>query len=137
MAVLFEIEHATTYRYANPVTFGTHRAMFLPRPAANGRLLSWSVNTSLASRIHWVSDALANNVTVMEFSDPGKELTFTFQFRGIHFGAPVILHTCERCLGSGRIRERGNRIVCKACAGAGKAIAAERVCNNILAQSGR
>jgi transglutaminase-like putative cysteine protease len=23
----------------------------------------------------------------MEFNDPGKELTFTFQFRGIHFGA--------------------------------------------------
>ena len=61
--------------------------MFLPRPAAQGRLLNWSAKTSLASKIWWVSDALSNNVTVMEFSEPGKELTFTFQFRGIHFGA--------------------------------------------------
>jgi transglutaminase-like putative cysteine protease len=87
MAILFEIEHATAYRYANPVTFGTHRAMFLPRPAANGRLLSWSVKTSLPSKIRWISDALSNNVTVMEFNDPGRELNFTFQFRGMHFGA--------------------------------------------------
>jgi transglutaminase-like putative cysteine protease len=87
MAILFEIEHATTYKYKNPVTFGTHRAMFLPRPAASGRLLSWSVKTSLPCKIHWVSDALSNNVTVMEFSDAGKELTFTLQFQGIHFGA--------------------------------------------------
>jgi transglutaminase-like putative cysteine protease len=87
MAVLFEIEHATTYRYANPVTFGTHRAMFLPRPAARGRLLDWSVKTSLPSKVHWVSDALSNNVAVMNFSEPGKELTFNFRFRAMHFGA--------------------------------------------------
>src|SRR6187401_2710087 len=84
VAILFEIKHDTGYKYANPVTFGTHRAMFLPRPAARGRLLSWSAKTSLASSIRWVSDGLSNNVTVMEFSEPGKDLTFTFQFRGIH-----------------------------------------------------
>ena len=50
---------------------------------------------------------------------------------------PVILRTCERCLGSGRIKERGSRIVCKACAGVGRAVAAERVCNDILARSAR
>ena len=90
MAIIFEIEHVTNYKYANPVTIDTHRAMFLPRPAAQGRLLDWSAKTSLASKIRWVSDALSNNVTVMEFSEPGKELTFTFQFRGVHFGAKGI-----------------------------------------------
>jgi len=90
MPILFEIEHVTTYRYRNPVTFGTHRAMFLPHPAASGRLLNWSVKTSLPSTIRWISDTLSNNVTVMEFKDPGKELTFTFQFRGVHFGAKTI-----------------------------------------------
>ena len=90
MAILFEIEHVTNYKYANAVTFDTHRAMFLPRPAAQGRLLDWSAKTSLASKIRWVSDSLSNNVTVMKFSEPGKELTFTFQFRGIHFGAKGI-----------------------------------------------
>ena len=87
MAILFEIEHVTTYKYKNPVTFGTHRAMFLPRPAARGRLLNWSAKTNLASKIRWVSDALSNNVTVMEFSGPAGELTFTFRFQGVHFGA--------------------------------------------------
>ena len=87
MAILFEIEHVTRYKYANTVTFDTHRAMFLPRPAAQGRLLDWSAKTTLASKIWWVSDTLSNNVTVINFSEPGKELTFTFQFRGMHFGA--------------------------------------------------
>ncbi len=90
MAVHFEIRHITTYKYANPVTFGTHQAMFLPRPAIRGRLLSWSARTSPPSRIRWVSDPLANNITVMEFSEPGLELVFTFQFRGVHYGARAV-----------------------------------------------
>ena len=68
MAIIFEIEHTTTYKYASPVTFGQHRAMFLPRPASRGRLLKWSAETVPASRIRWVNDSLSNNVTVMEFS---------------------------------------------------------------------
>jgi len=34
MAMVGEIEHITSYRYAKPVSFGTHRAMFLPRRGA-------------------------------------------------------------------------------------------------------
>lgn len=90
MAVHFEIRHTTTYKYARPVTFGAHRAMFLPRPAIRGRLLSWSVRTLPPSRVRWVSDPLANNITVMEFSEPSAELAFTFQFRGVHYGARPI-----------------------------------------------
>jgi DnaJ-class molecular chaperone len=48
---------------------------------------------------------------------------------------PLILRTCERCYGSGRIRERGNRIVCKPCQGTGKTTAADRLCSTILARS--
>ena len=87
MAVHFEIRHTTTYKYASPVTFGTHRAMFLPRLAVRGRLLGWSAKTSLPSTIRWVSDALANNITIIELPEPGAELTFDFQFRGVHYGA--------------------------------------------------
>ena len=90
MAVHLEIRHTTTYKYANPVSFGAHQAMFLPRPAIRGRLLSWSARTSPPSRIRWVSDPLANNITVMEFSEPGAELVFTFQFRGVHYGAKAV-----------------------------------------------
>ena len=90
MAIHFEISHTTTYRYASPVTFGTHRAMFLPRPASRGRLLNWSAQTNLPSKIRWVSDALSNNITVIDFNEGGTELTFAFKFQGIHFGAKDI-----------------------------------------------
>ncbi len=34
--------------------------------------------------------------------------------------APVIQETCVRCCGTGRVRERGERIICKVCAGTGR-----------------
>jgi DnaJ-class molecular chaperone len=34
--------------------------------------------------------------------------------------AAVVQQTCVRCCGTGRIRERGNRIICKACGGTGR-----------------
>jgi DnaJ-class molecular chaperone len=37
--------------------------------------------------------------------------------------ASVMQQTCVRCYGTGRIRERGNRIICKACAGSGRVTA--------------
>lgn len=86
MAVIGEITHTTTYRYTKPVTFGTHRAMFLPRRGASTRLLSWSARTSVPSKVHWVTDSRSNAVTVIEFNAPGSELTFTFKVRGIYFG---------------------------------------------------
>ena len=86
MAIIGEITHTTTYRYAKPVRFGTHRAMFLPRRGASTRLLRWSAATSLPSKVHWVTDSRSNAVTVMDFSEPGSELTFTFRVRGVYFG---------------------------------------------------
>src|SRR3981189_3746801 len=86
MAVVGEITHTTTYRYAKAVTFGTHRAMFLPRRGATARLLGWSVKTSPSSKIHWISDARSNAVTVFEFSNPGGAPKSTFRVRGIYFG---------------------------------------------------
>jgi transglutaminase-like putative cysteine protease len=86
MAIILEVSHTTTYNYAYPVTFGVHRAMFLPKPAARGRLLNWSAKTNLRSRTRWVSDGFSNNVTEIEFDEGGKEVTFAFQFQGIHFG---------------------------------------------------
>ena len=90
MAVLGKITHTTTYRYARPVTFGTLRAMFLPRRGASTRLLGWSARTSVPSKIHWISDSLSNTITVMEFSEAGSELTFTFEVRGIDYGTKGI-----------------------------------------------
>jgi DnaJ-class molecular chaperone len=38
--------------------------------------------------------------------------------------APVIQQTCVRCCGTGHVRERGNRIICKVCTGTGRTTAA-------------
>ena len=41
--------------------------------------------------------------------------------------ALAVQETCERCCGTGRVRERGNRIICKPCAGTGRVtVVAER-----------
>ena len=32
----------------------------------------------------------------------------------------VTEQTCVRCCGTGRVRERGNRIICKLCTGVGR-----------------
>ncbi|MEH2484791.1 transglutaminase family protein [Bradyrhizobium sp. AZCC 2230] len=86
MAMLGEITHTTTYRYTKPVSFGTHRAMFLPRRGACARLLGWSARTNPPSKVHWTTDARSNTVTVMEFSELASELTIIFQVRGVYFG---------------------------------------------------
>jgi transglutaminase-like putative cysteine protease len=86
MSVLYDIEHVTTYSYRNPVSFGAHRAMFLPRTGGRGRILSYSATTSLPSRMRWLNDAFSNVVTLIEFSEPGAELAVTFRVRGIHYG---------------------------------------------------
>lgn len=90
MAVLGKMIHTTIYRYAKPVTFGRHRAMFLPRRGAAARLLGWSAKTNIPSKIHWTSDPLSNVVTVIDFGGSASELTFTFEFHGIYFGSKGI-----------------------------------------------
>jgi transglutaminase-like putative cysteine protease len=90
MAVVYDIEHVTTYKYKNPVTFGQHRALFLPRVGYGGRIISYSLKTNVPSKAHWIMDALSNNVAIIDFVEPATELAVTFQFRGAHYGAPGI-----------------------------------------------
>ncbi len=86
MAILYEVEHVTTYRYASRVGFGPHRAMFLPRSGPYGRILTYSATTNLRSRVRWIIDALSNVVTLIDVDEPGTELRFDFKLRGIHYG---------------------------------------------------
>jgi DnaJ-class molecular chaperone len=37
--------------------------------------------------------------------------------------APVLQQTCVRCCGTGWVRERGSKIVCKPCKGSGRVAA--------------
>jgi transglutaminase-like putative cysteine protease len=86
MALVYEIKHNTTYRYAAPVTIGEHRAMFLPRVGYGGRVISHHIQTNVPSRIRWIMDTLSNNVAIMEFDAPATELSVECSFRAVHFG---------------------------------------------------
>jgi transglutaminase-like putative cysteine protease len=90
MAIVYELIHTTTYRYANPVILGEHRAMFLPRGSYAGRILNYSVKTNVPSNIHWISDTLSNNVAVLQFSQPTTDLTVICRVRGEHLGVKGI-----------------------------------------------
>ena len=91
MTVIYDLEHVTTYRYQKPVTFGEHRAIFLPSLGYSGRILRYSLETNIPAKVHWMTDTLSNNVAVLQFDDSAKELVVTYQFRGEHFG----LHDVE------------------------------------------
>jgi transglutaminase-like putative cysteine protease len=90
MSVIFDLEHVTTYRYAKPVTFGEHRAIFLPRGSYGGRLLSYSLDTNIPSQVRWMMDTLSNNVALITFEQPAQELGVTYRVRGEHFGYRAI-----------------------------------------------
>lgn len=90
MSVIYDLEHVTTYRYATPVTFGEHRAIFLPSSSYAGRILSYSLETSLPSTVRWMMDTLSNNVAVIDFSGSTEELVVTYRVRGEHFGLKAL-----------------------------------------------
>jgi transglutaminase-like putative cysteine protease len=90
MTAIYDLEHTTTYRYSNPVTFGEHRAIFLPSGSYGGRILSYSLETNLPSKVRWIMDTLSNNVAFIGFSEPAKELIVTCRVTGEHFGIPAI-----------------------------------------------
>jgi len=86
MAIVHEVEHTTTYRYRQPVSFGEHRAIFLPRGSFGGRILNYDVTTNIPAKIRWMNDSLSNNVAVITPSEEATELSIACRFTGMHFG---------------------------------------------------
>lgn len=68
---LLQVRHTTTYRYARPVQFGQHRALFRPHERNDLRLTSFDFSTRPASAHHWVHDVFSNSRTVFDFSAAG------------------------------------------------------------------
>ncbi|MBO6783065.1 MAG: transglutaminase family protein [Alphaproteobacteria bacterium] len=62
------VDHKTTYRYLNPVSFGEHRMMFRPRDSHDLRLLDASLSVSPQADIRWFHDVFGNSVAVASFS---------------------------------------------------------------------
>jgi transglutaminase-like putative cysteine protease len=91
MSVIYDLEHITTYTYRNPVSFGEHKAIFLPNDGFNTHILSYSLYTNIPSTIRWMMDTLSNNVAAIAFrEEQAKELAITCRLRGEHFGIRTI-----------------------------------------------
>lgn len=90
MSVIYDLEHITTYSYRQPVTFGKHRAIFLPNASHSERILSYSIDSNLPSKTRWTMDTLSNNVATLEISEPAKELIIICRLRAEHFGLKAI-----------------------------------------------
>ncbi|MEP0919458.1 transglutaminase family protein [Leptolyngbya sp. DQ-M1] len=90
MSIIYDLEHTTSYRYRNPVTFGEHRAIFLPSIGYSGRILSYAIDSNVPCKTRWMMDTLSNNVALLSFSEPAKELSVTYRVRAEHFGIPTI-----------------------------------------------
>ncbi|MGJ3231617.1 MAG: transglutaminase family protein [Oceanicaulis sp.] len=71
---LFRVRHVTRYRYARPVKFGRHRAMFRPHETPELRLLTMAVDTKPEAAVHWIHDVFSNSVTLFDFNEPSDVL---------------------------------------------------------------
>jgi transglutaminase-like putative cysteine protease len=79
------VTHTTTYRYANPVTFGEHRMMMRPRDSHDLRLMQTSLLIRPAAKIRWIHDVFSNSVAIARFTEPASELQVVSTFRAEHF----------------------------------------------------
>ena len=68
------VNHATTYRYAKPVTFGRHRLMLRPRDSHDLRLVDAELSLSPPGETRWMHDVFGNSVAEVDFAQPAQEL---------------------------------------------------------------
>lgn len=66
---LLQVRHTTRYRYARPVSYGRHRAMFRPHEANDVRLTSFEIVSNPVSAQHWVHDVFSNSKAILVFDD--------------------------------------------------------------------
>jgi transglutaminase-like putative cysteine protease len=86
MSAFIEVEHVTSYRYAQPVEFSRHRVMFRPRAAHDIRVLHAGLEILPVARQQWVHDVFSNSVALVEPLVPADELRLTARFTIEHFG---------------------------------------------------
>lgn len=82
-----EIIHRTEYRYARPVRFGEHQAMFRPRDSHDLRLISTGLSITPTAQVRWMHDVFSNSIAVATFGDvTADRLMFENRIRLEHFG---------------------------------------------------
>ena len=68
------VRHATTYRYDQPVSLGTHRLMLRPRDSHDLRLVDAELTLSPPGALRWMHDVFGNSVAQVEFEQAASEL---------------------------------------------------------------
>jgi transglutaminase-like putative cysteine protease len=71
---ILTVNHATIYRYSEPVQFGEHRLMIRPRDSHDLRLLRSQLTLSPPGTLRWMHDVFGNSVSMVEFAEPAAEL---------------------------------------------------------------
>ena len=84
MITLLEVEHITTYQYAQPVSFGEHWLMFRPRSGQDIRVLDAAVEVSPQSDLRWVLDVFSNDVTIITPRVSADQLCVACRFTIAH-----------------------------------------------------
>jgi len=83
---LLTVRHSTTYRYWEPVRFGTHRLMLRPRDSHDLRLLASTLALSPPGNLRWVHDVFGNSVAFVDFTQPADELSIVSTLKLQRFG---------------------------------------------------
>ena len=68
------IVHRTEYHYAEPVTFGPHRALVRPREGHELRIVGGRLEIEPSATVRWVRDVDDNSVAIIAFSERGRAL---------------------------------------------------------------
>lgn len=83
---LLTVRHASTYRYANPVTLGDHRMMLRPRDSHDLRLLNTRLMISPEpAALRWLHDVFGNSVAIASFQCSTTELKIVSEIDLEHF----------------------------------------------------
>lgn len=86
------VSHRTTYRYAEPVSFGPHRMMLRPRDSHEMRLISATLTTSLPAEFAWTYDVFGNEVCTGAFTGQASELTIESRLEIERYASAVPTH---------------------------------------------
>jgi transglutaminase-like putative cysteine protease len=83
---LLTVRHATTYRYARPVTFGQHRLMLRPRDSHDLRLAGAELTLSPPGNVRWMHDVFGNSVALVDFHAAGAMLQIVSMLKIERYG---------------------------------------------------
>jgi len=83
---LLTVRHATTYRYAQPVTFGPHRLMLRPRDSHDLRLVGAELTLSPPGNVRWMHDVFGNSVSLVDFQTAAVMLQIVSTLRIERYG---------------------------------------------------